>query len=226
MAERDERLARVGEAALDEGGAGGRVAAFAETIREVEAEHAAAERAHADHEAEVVAAEADQSAVHADFEARLAAMSAAMEPLRGELADLRSAEAPASELADAEARHEAATAALVELRSARDEHRAESDAHLDALRGALSSAANHVARLTARRRATLVDLGREVIRAEPASEGARAHARDSLSEIEALRARRAAVIASRDAIDTGPIVRTVGAMAAIALLAVVLLAAL
>lgn len=99
--------------------------------------------------------------------------------------------------------------ALAAHQGERDEAAAEVSAVRANLAATLAESETRVERIAARRRATLVDLGREVVRAEPDDATASAH--ESLAHIETLRVRRRALITERDDIDTGPITRTVGA---------------
>ncbi len=102
--------------------------------------------------------------------------------------------------------------ALEAARAERAEAQREGDARYAALAGRLTEAEHAAELLARRRRAVLVDLGREVMREEHGSQGeASEAARSALAELEALRDERERLLARRAAFDGGPVRRTVGA---------------
>ncbi len=148
-----------------------------------------------------------------DLEARLDALDVEV----GELERQRSEvlEPIARNSAELETLDEALDAARAE----RAEVQREADARCAALAGRLAEAEHAAELLARRRRAVLVDLGREVMREEHGAQGAAQEAaRTALAELERLREERERLLARRAAFDGGPVRRTVGAaLAAVAL---------
>ncbi|MCB9534836.1 MAG: hypothetical protein H6704_01080 [Myxococcales bacterium] len=110
--------------------------------------------------------------------------------------------------------------ALEAARAERAEAQRAGDARCAALTGRLTEAEHAAELLARRRRAVLVDLGREVMREEHGSQGeASEAARAALAQLEALRDERERLLARRAAFDGRPVRRTVGAtVGALALL--------
>ncbi len=235
---RDEQLARVGEAALADAGRaqGGRLSAFAGTIEEQAAEHARTEVRRAELEATLERVEAEREATLTAALERVEAARETQAALDKVAADARRAVERATEeeavaLSDlretAEHAAEAVRGAketLASLQRERDRARSAQDAEVEAAREALGDARRLAERAAARHQATLVDLGREVLRTSAGGEGTRADAQQALSEIEELRARHTETLRARDAIDTAPVARTIAtALAGVALVGVALL---
>ncbi len=210
----------MGEAALREGAPGG-VAAFADTIGELAEANEAATAERDQRAATAAAAEAASSELDAEYARRLEGSRETIASIRAELEDLKARDAAT---VTAEGRLDAAEAELIELEEDHARAVGRSESERLALAEALATATKKVARIEGRKRATLVDLGREVVRTDPDADEARVQARASLARIEALRARRADIIAGRDAIDTAPITRTLAAVGALIALALAIAA--
>lgn len=141
-----------------------------------------------------------------DLEARLDALDTALAELEQQRA------AVLEPVAINSAELETLDQALEAARAERVEAQREGDARCAALAGRLAEAEHAAELLARRRRAVLVDLGREVMREEKGAHGvAQEAARTALAELEALREERERLLARRAAFDGGPLRRTAAA---------------
>lgn len=231
-----------------------RLAEFAGRRDALDAEAAEAERALAAHRvtlAELTRAEADDAALRRNLEARLAyitdeaAIAAADDGERALFADERPAiDARLDELAAAVEPRAAQRAALAEpvarleaqltdisarrdgLRSARAALVESAEARIAELRAAREEEIELLARLDERRRAALVDLGREALHQGATTDRATSEARASLETIAELRRARTALNTRRQALDERPIRRTALGLFALFVLLLILRALL
>lgn len=180
--------------------------------------------AHISDEANLAAADDGQRAVFADerpaIEARLAELAAAVDPRADQRAAL---EAPVARL---EAQLADITSRRDGLRSARAALIEAADARIAELRAAREEEVELLARLDERRRAALVDLGREALHQGVGADRAASDARASLETIAALRRARALLNTRRQSLHERPIRRTALALLALFVLLLALRALL
>ncbi|MCA9538952.1 MAG: hypothetical protein KC620_08685 [Myxococcales bacterium] len=235
-----EREGRAAELAAAEAERAARLAEFDAELRGIEREQAPLEAALAEHkhrgeslERHLTALRNQKRALDAraaedadeeetdspeDAEAERAELQSRREALDAQL------EAHTTDRAALEASTHEVESQLAELtrrrsdvREARQGARETADAQVADHQKALSEITEQLEHLDGRRRAALVDLGREALQAEDAADTspARRRARATLDEIAALRRERKTMLARRDAFDTGPMRRTLLALAAL-----------
>ena len=225
---RDTHLESLGESLLGRDDLSELVQTFATTARELAEDHAEEEK-----KRKTMVAERER--VLANRDAALGELDASLEAAEQKRVEKRTEKRAAAEALDAfdddddsedaldaaQAHYDTLTSELKALESALEtlstkrSRRADAfEARIDDLDGHLNALSDTMTRLENRRRATLMDLGREGLSldAEALDASRRKAAMDALVTVRAVRQERDQSVSARESLDLGPLWRAAGAM--------------